>query len=79
MDLQKLMNDYDFQKQQCNKCKKISYCIKHEDLMVWLCQNCFTWAIGYADLKDRINKIYKELGMENIENGIDIQTQTLQS
>jgi len=65
-------DEYDFQNQICNKCKKQTYCIKHPDLMVFLCQNCFTWAIGYADLKDRINKIYEKLGMEDVEKIVSV-------
>jgi len=45
----------------CNKCKKFSFVIQHEDFMVPLCQNCFCWALGYADEKDKINLLFAKI------------------
>ena len=60
--------EYNVELETCNKCKKICYCIKHPDALVFLCENCFLWSIGNAQVKDQIAKIYREFGMEDIES-----------
>ena len=46
---------------QCNKCHKMNYCIIHEDFLVPLCQDCFCWALGYADKKDKLNLLFAKI------------------
>jgi len=55
-----------YEKTLCSKCKKLNYCIMHPDFMVFLCQECFCWALGYADKKDKLNLLFKKI--PDIEN-----------
>jgi len=59
--------EYVTELETCSKCKNINYCVLHPDANVFLCQKCFCWSLGYADHKDKVNEMYKELGMEDIE------------
>ena len=63
------MTEYNVQREICEKCNKINFCIqiydhKEKDL-IFLCDNCFSWAINYhADIKDEIRKMMIECGIE---------------
>jgi len=52
---------YDTYHDKCYKCKKAAYVIIHEEFGVPLCQNCFCWALGYADEKDKINLLFAKI------------------
>ncbi len=49
---------YECYRDVCNKCGKMAYCITHHDFGVPLCQDCFCWALGYADEKDKVNLVF---------------------
>jgi len=58
------MTEYDFQREKCAGCGSICFCIQTG--VRWLCQECFTWSIGYADQKDMVIQIMTEAGIEPI-------------
>ena len=65
------MTEYNVEKQVCEKCKKINFCIQIEDKkkgLIWLCDNDFSWSINYqAEVKDKIRAIMIEQGIEDLD------------
>ena len=63
-----LMTEYNFQHEECYKCHQINYCIEIpiQKVFGWLCQDCFCWALGYADKKDKLNLLFAKI--PDIEN-----------
>jgi hypothetical protein len=57
--------DYQFERQICNGCQKAQFCIRKE--LEWLCQDCFSWAVDYAEHKDMINEIMVQQGIEDLD------------
>jgi len=64
-----------FEKQMCKSCRKICYCVDLRSISVrytgieakWICEFCIGFVVGAADLKDRVSRIMKTNGIENIE------------
>jgi len=58
-----------FEKQQCEKCHRVCFCILHyqKNKGFWLCDNCYSWIIEDATIKDQMLETYKKFGMEDIE------------
>lgn len=59
-----VMTEYQFENQKCTDCKKPRFCIRKD--LDWLCQECFSWAVGFAEQKDVINEIMAEK-LEDLE------------
>jgi len=58
-----------FEKQQCCKCKKVCYCILYYSKTKgdWYCDQCYSWVIEDASIKDKMILEYNKLGIENLE------------
>ncbi len=63
-----LMTEYNFQYEECGKCHQNNYCIELpiQNNSGWLCQDCFCWSVGFADEKDKMKLLFKEI--PDIEN-----------
>jgi ribosomal protein L37AE/L43A len=57
--------EYQFEKQICTNCKKPEFCIRKD--LDWLCQDCFSWSVGFAEQKDMINQIMLDSKIEDLE------------
>ena len=56
---------YEIQKIICDSCKDVNYCVQVD--LNWFCDDCFSWQVHDAKVKDRIIKTLTEFGMEDIE------------
>jgi len=60
-----------FEKQQCETCKRVCFCILHytkEPKGFWYCDKCYAWIIEDATKKDSMLLQYAKLGIEDLEN-----------
>jgi len=65
-----------FEKQQCEKCKGVCFCILHYTTTRarghvgnWYCENCYSWLLEDANHKDQVRQIMINCGIEDLENG----------
>ena len=59
-----------FEKQQCEQCKKVSFCVLHYKPGMegfWYCEKCYSWVIEDADHKDKVLEIMINCGIEDLE------------
>jgi len=64
-----------FEKQMCESCRKICYCVDLRSISVkytgikpkWICEFCIAFVVGNADLKDRVSRIMIANGIEDLE------------
>ena len=66
------MTEYNVEREFCEKCNEVHFCIQiydeKERALIFLCDNCFSWAINYhATTKDEIRKIMIDQGIEDLD------------
>ena len=57
--------DYQFQKEICHNCGKPEFCISKG--LTWLCHDCFSWAVDYAEQKDLMKQILQDQNIYDLE------------
>ena len=57
--------DYQFQKEICHNCGKPEFCISKG--LAWLCHDCFSWAVDYAEQKDLMKQILQDQNIYDLE------------
>ncbi len=57
--------EYQFERQLCSNCKANEFCIKKD--LDWLCQECFSWSVGFAETKDMVNQIMEDQHIYDLE------------
>jgi len=72
------MTDYNFENHVCSKCHAKTYCIewththKRTTKTAFYCELCFGWIPESAQVKDDINQIMVECGIEPIHDIRDL-------
>lgn len=61
--------DYQFQKEICHNCGKPEFCISKG--LAWLCHDCFSWSVDYAEQKDLMKQILQDQNIYDLEHSKD--------
>jgi len=74
----KLVMILSFEKQFCEKCGRLCFCVDSESLDLpekyshkpkqkWLCSECYGWVLENAQTKDTIRSIMIQCGIEDLD------------